>query len=214
MVGEEPCNLLAAIAVAGRVASLISIVTVYCWIRSTNNTFFISFFFVVIAPHIICFFMRASKRPVPEIFLDVLRIALIGVALVVVLWEAGTAAGELFIGSAVLTVVLGFALRDTLGNVVAGLAIHACHPFEVDDLIQYDTNAAHVGKIIEINWRAAKVITLDLASVSIPNSQLTQASIRNFTKPDPWSRRILFIVAPYEDTSPKSTYNYAGGGPR
>ena len=123
---------------------------------------------------------------------------MIGVALVVVLWEAGAAAGELFAGSAVLTAVLGFALRDTLGNVVAGLAIHAEHPFEVDDWIQYDTNAAHVGKIVEINWRATKVITLDLAYVIIPNSQLAQASIRNFTKPDPWSRRSLFIVAPYE----------------
>jgi small-conductance mechanosensitive channel len=42
------------------------------------------------------------------------------------------------------------------------------------------------------------VITLDLAYVIVPNSQLAQASIQNFTKPDPWSRRSLFIVAPYE----------------
>jgi CRP-like cAMP-binding protein len=33
--------------------------------------------------------------------------------------------------------------------------------------------------------------------VIIPNGQLAQASIRNFTKPDPWSRRSLFIMAPY-----------------
>ncbi len=138
------------------------------------------------------------RSPIPKIFLDVLGIALIGIALVVVLWEAGAAAGELFAGSAVLTAVLGLALRDTLGNVVAGLAIHAEHPFEVDDWIQYDTHSAHVGKVIEINWRATKVITLDLAYVIIPNSQLAQASIRNFTKPDPWSRRSLFIIAPYE----------------
>ena len=90
------------------------------------------------------------RSPIPKIFLDVLGITLIGVALVVVLWEAGAAAGELFAGSAVLTAVLGFALRDTLGNVVAGLAIHAEHQFEVDDWIQYDTNAAHVGKLLKL----------------------------------------------------------------
>ena len=39
IVGEEPSNFSAAITVAGRVASLISIGTVCCWIRSTNNTF-------------------------------------------------------------------------------------------------------------------------------------------------------------------------------
>ena len=136
--------------------------------------------------------------PLPQIFLDVLRIGLVGVALLAILWEAGAAAGDLFAGSAVVTAVLGFALRDTLGNVFAGLAIHAEHPFEVDDWIQYDDNQAHIGKVVEINWRATKVITLDLAYVIIPNGQLAQASIRNFTKPDPWSRRSLFITAPYE----------------
>ncbi|MDA8043115.1 MAG: mechanosensitive ion channel family protein, partial [Pirellulales bacterium] len=138
------------------------------------------------------------REPIPKIFLDVIGIALVGVALVTALWEAGVAAGELFAGSAVLTAVLGFALRDTLGNVAAGLAIHAENPFELNDWIQYDEHAEHIGRVIEINWRATKVITLDLAYVIIPNSQLAQASIRNFTKPDPWSRRSLFIVAPYE----------------
>jgi CRP-like cAMP-binding protein len=55
---------------------------------------------------------------------------------------------------------------------------------------------------VEINWRATKVITLDDAYVIIPNGQLAQASIRNFTKPEPWSRRSLFVVAPY-DVSPQ-----------
>jgi small-conductance mechanosensitive channel/CRP-like cAMP-binding protein len=135
--------------------------------------------------------------PVPLIFLDVVRWGAALVALVVVLWEAGVKPGELFTGSAILTAVLGFALRDTLGNVFAGLAIHAEHPFEVGDWIQYDPNPAHVGRVVEINWRATKVITLDEAYVIIPNGQLAQASIRNFTKPDPWSRRSLFVVTPY-----------------
>jgi CRP-like cAMP-binding protein len=94
--------------------------------------------------------------------------------------------------------VLGFALKDTLGNVFAGLAIHAERPFEVGDWIQYDANTAHIGRVVEINWRATKVITLDEAFVIIPNGQLAQASIRNFTKPEPWSRRSLYVMAPYE----------------
>jgi len=137
-------------------------------------------------------------QPMPRIFLDVLRIATVLAALVTVLFEAGVKADSLFTGSAVLTAVLGFALKDTLGNVFAGLAIHAERPFELDDWIQYDTNPAHIGKVVEINWRATKVITLDEAYVIIPNGQLAQASIRNFTKPDPWSRRSLYVIAPYE----------------
>jgi len=142
------------------------------------------------------------SRPIPKIFLDVLRLATIAAALVAILFEAGVRAENIFTGSAVLTAVLGFALKDTLGNVFAGLAIHAEHPFELGDWIQYDANQAHIGKVVEINWRATKVITLDEAYVIIPNGQLAQASIRNFTKPEPWSRRSLFVVAPY-DVSPQ-----------
>ena len=142
------------------------------------------------------------SRPIPRIFLDVLRLLTLAAALIAILFEAGVRAENLFTGSAVVTAVLGFALKDTLGNVFAGLAIHAEHPFELGDWIQYDTNPAHIGRVVEINWRATKVLTLDEAYVIIPNGQLAQASIRNFTKPEPWSRRSLFVVAPY-DVSPQ-----------
>ena len=137
-------------------------------------------------------------KPMPRIFLDILRWLAMAAAAVAILYEAGVKAENLFTGSAVVTAVLGFALKDTLGNVFAGLAIHAEHPFEVGDWIQYDANQAHIGRVVEINWRATKVLTLDEAYVIIPNGQLAQASIRNFTKPEPWSRRSLFVVTPYD----------------
>jgi len=143
-------------------------------------------------------FWERFARPLPRIFLDVFRWVLVAAALVAILYESGVNAGNLFTGSALVTAALGFALKDTLGNVFSGLAIHAEHPFEVGDWIQYDQNQAHIGRVVEINWRATKVITLDEAYVIIPNGQLAQASIRNFTKPEPWSRRSLYVVTPYD----------------
>jgi small-conductance mechanosensitive channel/CRP-like cAMP-binding protein len=137
-------------------------------------------------------------RPMPQILLDVLRWLAMAVATVAVLYESGVNAENLFTGSAVVTAVLGFALRDTLGNVFAGLAIHTEHPFEIGHWIQYDQNPAHVGRVVEINWRATTVITLDEATVTIPNAQLAQASIRNFTRPEPWSRRSLYVITRYD----------------
>ena len=136
--------------------------------------------------------------PVSRIVLDVFGWLLVGGAVLTTLYNAGIKAGDLFTGSAVITAVVGFALKETIGNVFAGLAIHAEHPFEVGDWIQYDSQPAHVGKVVEINWRATKVLTLDEAFVIIPNGQLAQASIRNFTKPEAWSRRSLHVVTPYE----------------
>ena len=146
---------------------------------------------------VVCGWERVT-RAMPKIFIDILRCVMLAMALLIVLWDAGIKAGELITGSALGTAVLGFALKDTLGNVFAGLAIHAEHPFEVGDWIQYDANQAHIGRVVEVNWRATKVITLDEAYVIVPNGQLAQASIRNFTKPDSWSRRSIYVVTPYE----------------
>ena len=142
--------------------------------------------------------LERMGRPLSRILLDVVGWLLVGVALLSTLYDAGIRAGDLFTGSAVVTAVLGFALKDTLGNVFAGLAIHAEHPFGVGDWIQYDAEPSHVGRVVEINWRATKVLTLDEAHVIIPNGQLAQASIRNFTKPEPWSRRSLHVITPYD----------------
>jgi small-conductance mechanosensitive channel/CRP-like cAMP-binding protein len=136
-------------------------------------------------------------RPSSAILLDVLRWIAAAAAAAIILGEAGVEPGTLFAGSAVVTAAVGFALRDTLGNVFSGLALQAERPFELGDWIQYDANPAHIGRVVEVNWRATRVITLDEAFVVIPNGQLGLASIRNFSKPDPWSRRSLFVTTPY-----------------
>lgn len=142
-------------------------------------------------------FWERVAGPMQKIFLDVYRWITVALAFLVILFEAGVDPAGIFAGSAVISAAIGFASKDTLGNLFAGLAIHAEHPFEIGDWIQYDDNTSHVGEVVEINWRATKVITLDLAHVIIPNGQLAQASIRNFTKPDRWSRRSLYLVTPY-----------------
>jgi len=136
-------------------------------------------------------------RPPSTILLDVLRWVAAAAAVAIILGEAGVEPGTLFAGSAVVTAAVGFALRDTLGNVFSGLAIQAERPFEVGDWIQYDDNPAHIGRVVEVNWRATRLITLDEAFVVIPNGQLGLASIRNFSKPDSWSRRSLYVTTPY-----------------
>jgi small-conductance mechanosensitive channel/CRP-like cAMP-binding protein len=137
-------------------------------------------------------------RPLPKISVDLIQMLLILGTLLVVIHQSGVAAPTLFTGSAVITAVLGFALRDTLGNLFAGLALQIEAPFEVGDWIQYDANAYHIGKVLEINWRATKVLTLDQVEVILPNGQLANTYIRNFTKPYGWSRRSLYVIVPYD----------------
>jgi small-conductance mechanosensitive channel len=74
--------------------------------------------------------------PMQTIFLDVFRWLTVGLAFVVILLEAGVDPGGIFAGSAIISAAIGFASKDTLGNLFAGLAIHAENPFELGDWIQ------------------------------------------------------------------------------
>ncbi len=139
---------------------------------------------------------RRMLRPVPRIVRDIVQ-ALVWIAILfVALRMAGVEPSSILTTSALLTAAIALSLQETLGNLIAGLAIQLQQPFEVGDWIQFDADKAHIGRVIEINWRATKVVTLDLVEVVVPNATLAKAPIANFTKPTKTSRRSLYAYAP------------------
>jgi small-conductance mechanosensitive channel/CRP-like cAMP-binding protein len=71
--------------------------------------------------------------------------------------------------SAIITAVLAFAMQDTLGNVLGGLAIQLDNSVRVGDWIQVDNLS---GRVIDIRWRSTAIETREWETVVIPNSQL------------------------------------------
>ena len=92
--------------------------------------------------------------------------------------------GSLLTTSALLTAVVGLSLQDTLGNMLTGLALQMQRPFEVGDWIQFDPDPRNIGQVIEVNWRATTVMTIDDVEVIVPNGALAKAPIRNFSQPE------------------------------
>lgn len=141
---------------------------------------------------------RVAKKlfpPLPRIFGDIFQFVLFIGVFLVTLRSAGVDTSSLLTTSAILSAVLGFALQDTLGNVFAGLAIQAQRPFEIGDWVEVD---GIIGQVLEISWRAMKVLTLDHVEVVVPNGALARGTIKNFTKPTLVTRRSLEIVAPHQ----------------
>lgn len=136
------------------------------------------------------------SRPLPQIIRDITQGLVYVAVLLTALRMAGVEPGSILTTSALLTAVVALSLQETLGNMVAGLAIQVQHPFDIDDWIQFDSEPKHIGRVLEINWRATKVITLDLVEVIVPNATLAKAPIVNFTKPTTTSRRSLYVQAP------------------
>lgn len=142
--------------------------------------------------------VRRFSRPIPKIFRDICEGLVYMAAVLITLRQAGAQLDALLTTSALLTAVIGLSLQDTLGNLFAGLSIQAQNPFEVGDWIQYGDDTQMTGKVIEINWRATKVLTLDDVEVVIPNGPLARAPLRNFTKPTRASRRSLYVVVSFD----------------
>ncbi len=79
--------------------------------------------------------------------------------------------------SGVVGIVLGFALQDSLGNLIAGVAIQIGRPFQVGDWLLID--GQHV-KAVEINWRSTRFITNDEVQLDVPNQQIVRQTIVNY----------------------------------
>ncbi len=140
---------------------------------------------------------QAVLRPLPKIFIDIVHSVVYLIAFLISLSAAGVQPTELFAGSALLTAVIGLSLRDTLGNLFAGLAIQAQRPFEVGDWIQFNQDSSQAGQVAEINWRATRVVTLDRVEIIVPNALLAQAPIVNFSRPEAPIRRVIYVHVPY-----------------
>ncbi|MEM9999217.1 MAG: mechanosensitive ion channel family protein, partial [Bacteroidota bacterium] len=84
----------------------------------------------------------------------------------------------LLAGAGVLGLALGFAFQDIAANFIAGVLIAVRSPFDLGDLVQ--TNG-HTGTISDINLRATHVRTFQGQEVIIPNSQVYQNPLVNYT---------------------------------
>ena len=102
-------------------------------------------------------------------------------------------------GSALLGIVLGLALQDTLGNLFSGISLHADKPFQVGDVI---TVGKHTGSVMSITWRAVKIKTFSNHIVLVSNSSIAKESIEVCPQ-NGQNARYVFFSAAYTDSPVK-----------
>jgi len=95
----------------------------------------------------------------------------------VVFWllsRAGVTLSSIVTTSAVITAVIAFALQDTLGNIMGGLALQLEGTIRVGDWIRVEKTE---GRVIELRWRHTTIETRNWDSVVIPNSVLLKGEV-------------------------------------
>jgi len=85
---------------------------------------------------------------------------------------AGLDLGSIVATSAMITAVVAFAMQDTLGNILGGVALQMDNSIQVGDWIKVDDIS---GRVVDIRWRATLVETRNWETVVFPNSQLMKS---------------------------------------
>jgi small-conductance mechanosensitive channel len=120
-----------------------------------------------------------SKMRASNIFWDLILIVLYAVVLMVVLRATVRVdLTSLLATSAVISVIIGFALQDTLGNIFAGLSMQLQKPFEPGDWVHVGN---YVGRVHGIGWRATRIVTRENETLEIPNNLIAKEIVVNYT---------------------------------
>ncbi|MEM0898592.1 MAG: mechanosensitive ion channel family protein [Pseudomonadota bacterium] len=94
---------------------------------------------------------------------------IIGFMLAITTVAPSISPGDLIAGLGVSSVAIGFAFKDILQNMLAGILILLRQPFEVGDQI---ISGGHEGTVEKIETRATFIKTYDGRRVVIPNSDI------------------------------------------
>lgn len=95
--------------------------------------------------------------------------------------------------SAVLTVILGLALQDTLGNFFAGISLHIEEPYQIGDALRI---GVVLGRVESVTWRTTAVRTNDNSLVVFPNSRMARDAVEIYPL-HAQNRHIMQFPAPY-----------------
>ena len=119
-------------------------------------------------------FIQAKTLPLFE-NLGKIIIFVICIYFIMMTWDINVTAWAASAG--ILSVVIGFAAKDTLGNLFAGIFIMADSPYKEGDYINLDTGER--GFVRHIGIRSTRILTRDAVEITIPNSVIATSKIIN-----------------------------------
>src|SRR5712692_6620417 len=120
-------------------------------------------------------FRRRKAREAPALLRLLLSIILYSIFFLLIykfVWQGGLC--DFALTSTVVSVILGLALQDTLGNFFAGLSIHVEQPFHIFDAVRIGDIT---GRVEAVTWRTTTIRTNNNTTVIFPNSRVAREAL-------------------------------------
>lgn len=118
------------------------------------------------------------ERTVSSFLLIALKYTILIFGAITALQQVGINVTSVIAGLGIIGLSLGFAAKDTLSNIIAGIFLFWDKPFVIGDLIEV---SGEYGQVHDITLRTTRIVTPDGKLVSIPNSELVNSKIRSYT---------------------------------
>lgn len=119
----------------------------------------------------------------------------IGLAVLVGISVAGINLSNLALVAGALSLGIGFGLQNIVSNFVSGLILLAERPFKEGDWI---VAGAHIGLVKKISVRATEIETFQRQSIILPNSELINQPVGNWTHRNRLGRVDIAVGVSYD----------------
>jgi small-conductance mechanosensitive channel len=139
-----------------------------------------------------------GRRSVPRLLLAMPRLIVILVAswfLIAGVWQVDLSSALAALG--VTSLVVSFALQDTLSGIASGFLLLSDQPFQPGDWVKTgeDTEGSNIeGRVVDTNWRSSRIEDRNGDLRIIPNALLASGMITNFDQP----ARLHRVVVPVQ----------------
>jgi small-conductance mechanosensitive channel/CRP-like cAMP-binding protein len=142
-------------------------------------------------------FVLADRKhlEIPALYRDITRIVLYAILAFVLIKVAGYDVSALITGGTILTVVIGFATQESLGNLFAGIFLHGSRPFVRGDWVAFGDKEGMVDKI---DWRATTIRTNNGDYVIFPNAAIAKMELINYSAPTKLHAMIAKVGVHYQ----------------
>ncbi len=145
-----------------------------------------------------------------QVLNEIVKYTIYLIAAAVILGLFGINLTAIAVSLGVVSIVVGFAARDTLSNFIAGMFIFLDKSFRVGDIVEVSNQK---GKVVKMGFRLTTILTYDKKIITIPNMLFSTNPYINHTASD--TRRVdLDITIPYTmnlEEASKSLEDMAAG---
>ena len=114
---------------------------------------------------------------------NLIRLVIISIGLLLMLNALGISVTPILTALGVGGLAVALGLQETLANLFAGFFVSVAGNVRVGDYIR--VSSGEEGSVTDISWRATTLRTLANNLVIIPNAQLAQALVTNYSLPEP-----------------------------